>query len=109
MIKAKHILTCALFALPVVTTGLITGCAATAHQESTGQYLDSSALTAKVKAKFLADKSVKSLPITVNTYKNVVQLSGFVDNTFQKQRAVAIARSVPGVKQVNDAIVVKKY
>jgi osmotically-inducible protein OsmY len=84
------------------------GCASSNQSESTGQYIDSSALTMKVKAKLLADDSVKSLPITVKTYKDVVQLSGFVNNQYQKNRADEIARSVPGVKDVQDSLIIKR-
>lgn len=86
---------------------VLVGCASTPHHESTGQYIDSSALTLKVKTKLLEDKKVKSLPITVNTYDNVVQLSGFVDTQYQKDRAERIARSVEGVTSVKDNLVVK--
>lgn len=87
----------------------ITGCTATHKQESTGQLIDSSAITTKVKAELLADPDVKSLPIKVKTYKSTVQLSGFVDSMQQKQRAVAIASNVPGVRSVQDSLVVKRH
>jgi osmotically-inducible protein OsmY len=84
------------------------GCASTSQNESTGQYIDSSALTMKVKTKLLSDDSVKSLPITVKTYKDIVQLSGFVDNQYQKNKADEIARSVPGVRDVQDSLIIKR-
>lgn len=88
---------------------MLTSCASANRQESTGQYFDSSVITTKVKSKLLADKQIKSLPITVNTYKNTVQLSGFVDTRAQKARAVDIARSVVGVNYVKDSLVVKPH
>ena len=92
----------------VISSALILGgCVSTYKEESTGQYFDSSTITMKVKANLLADKQVKSLPITVNTYKNVVQLSGFVDNQIQKDRAEEIARNVKGVRGVNDSLIIK--
>jgi len=91
----------------LVASGLIAGCANMKTQESTGQFIDSTVLTTKVKAKLVTDNSVKSLPITVKTYKNTVQLSGFVDNYSQKRQAVAVAKSVEGVQEVEDALVVK--
>ena len=110
MLKPKlAALSLALVALPLAGVTMLSGCASTAHQESAGQYVDSSVITAKVKAKLLADKSVKSLPITVNTFRNTVQLSGFVDNSYQKQRAVELARSVEGVADVQDSLVIKKH
>ncbi len=96
-----------LIATPVSAV-LLTSCSPAHKQESTGQYIDSSVITAKVKSKLLADKAVKGLAIKVNTYKNVVQLSGFVDTYQQKYRAVEITRNVPGVAAVQDFIVVKK-
>jgi osmotically-inducible protein OsmY len=90
-----------------ITGALITSCASTASQESTGQYVDSSAVTMKVKADLLANKEVKSLPITVNTYKDGVQLSGYVDNAYQKAKAGDIASRVKGVKSVDNALIVK--
>jgi len=114
MIKSKLALTCLLASLPVVgASTMISACAPTQHQESTGQYVDSSTITVKIKSKLLADKNVKSLPITVKTYKNTVQLSGFVDNAQQKAEAVAIANQVVNSQGgdvnyvVKDSLVVK--
>lgn len=76
-------------------------------QETTGQYVDSSALTVKVKAKLMADDTVKSLPITVNSYKGVVQLAGFVDDQQQIKQAIKVAKTVEGVKQVKDCLLIK--
>lgn len=76
-------------------------------QESAGEFVDSTVLTTKVKALLLADEYVKALPITVKTYKNIVQLSGFVDNRGQEDRAVEIATNVPGVLAVHDALIIK--
>ena len=92
----------------LVSIGLV-GCTSTQHQESTGQFIDSATITAKVKANLLTDKTVKSLPITVKTYKHTVQLSGFVNNSYQKQRAVAIAKDIAGVESVEDSLVIKKH
>jgi len=89
-----------------VTTGLV-GCASTPKQESAGQYIDSSAITAKVKANLVADSEISSLPISVETYKGNVQLSGFVKSYEQKRRAVQAAQSVPGVVSVKDSLVVR--
>lgn len=98
-----------LIALPLlISGGLIASCSTAHHQESTGQFVDGTVITTKVKAKLLADEDVNGLPITVKTYKNVVQLSGFVNNNFQKNRAVALARSVEGVSAVEDSLIIKK-
>lgn len=84
------------------------GCTSSQTQESTGQFVDSSAVTVKVKAALLKDDKIKSFPITVNTYKNGVQLSGYVNSPYQKVRAGEIARSVEGVQEVDNAIIVKR-
>jgi hyperosmotically inducible protein len=84
-----------------------TGCAATATRESTGEYVDDSTITAKVKADLIGDDTVKAHQITVETYKGIVQLSGFVDTSEQKDRAEEIAKNVPGVKDVTNNITVK--
>lgn len=106
-LKIQYLIPATLLSFVLISPVLLTGCASTPKQESTGQFIDSSALTLKVKSKFLTDKSIKSLPITVNTYNNVVQLSGFVDNQQQKNRAVFLARHVKGVASVRDNLLIK--
>ena len=83
------------------------GCAGTPTKESTGEYVDDSTITAKVKEAFLADKVVKTFQIDVNTFKGVVQLAGFVDNSDQKAAAARDAASVRGVTDVQNHISVK--
>ena len=78
----------------------VTGCASTAKQESTGEYLDDSVITNKVKAAILNDSALKVMQINVETFKGVVQLSGFVDSKAMAARAVEVARGVAGVKSV---------
>ena len=81
---------------------IMTSCASTPHQESAGQYIDNSAITTEVKSALLTDPNVKSFPITVNTYKGVVQLSGFVETAAEAKRAGEIASSVQGVRMVKN-------
>ena len=83
------------------------GCAGTRTQESTGEYIDNSAVTAKVKAALVDDPSVSAMQVKVKTFKGVVQLSGFVDTPQQKQRAEEIARGIDGVREVQNNISVK--
>lgn len=83
------------------------GCTSTPTQESTGQYIDSSVVTSKVKTKLLEDSVTTGFDISVKTYKGVVQLSGFVDNAQEKHRAEELARSVAGVKGVRNDLVIK--
>lgn len=87
---------------------LTSACTSTRHSESTGQYVDSSAITLKVKAALLKDPIIKSLPITVNSYKNTVQLSGFVENREQELRAVELTKQVSGVYTVKDDLLIQR-
>ena len=94
----------------LVCVGLITafmGCAATQKHESTGQYVDDSAITTKVKAAILDEPGLKTLQINVKTYKGEVQLSGFVDSTQSVRKAGEVAGSVAGVTKVRNDLVVK--
>lgn len=86
---------------------LITGCAATATSQSTGEYIDDAAITAKVKAALIRDPIVPALEVGVDTYKGVVQLNGFVDTADEKMRAEQIARNIPGVVAVQNKLTVK--
>jgi len=71
-------------------------------KESTGEYVDDSYITTKVKAAILNEKTLKSSEINVETFKGVVQLSGFVNSRSDINRAVEVARSVKGVKSVKN-------
>lgn len=84
------------------------GCASTATQEGTGEYFDDSVITAKVKAEIFNDASLKSSEINVETFKGVVQLSGFVNSQADINRAVAVARTVKGVSSVKNNMLVKQ-
>ena len=86
----------------------ITACGATSTSESTGEYLDSSATTAKVKGRLVDMLGAKAaMSIKVRTYKNNVQLSGFVNNNIIKDRAGIIADNTFGVKEVINNLIVK--
>ncbi|MDI3510940.1 MAG: hypothetical protein PWQ61_1705 [Betaproteobacteria bacterium] len=80
----------------------VVACASTATQESTGQYMDDTAITAKVKTAIFNDASLKSAEIKVETFKGVVQLSGFVNSEADINRAVSVARGIAGVKSVKN-------
>lgn len=100
----------ALAALCLSGLGMValqSGCAATATKESTGEYIDDSTITTKVKAAFIHDDKVKSFDVSVETFKGIVQLSGFVDTSEQKSRAGEVARGVTGVREVKNNITVK--
>jgi osmotically-inducible protein OsmY len=83
-------------------------CASTSNQESTGEYVDDSVITTKVKSLLAADDFLKSFEIGVETYKGTVQLSGFVDSQKAIDTAVEITRSVKGVKSLKNNLSVKK-
>jgi osmotically-inducible protein OsmY len=85
----------------------LVACASTAKQSSTGEYVDDSVITTKVKAQLAADDFLKSFQIGVETYKGVVQLSGFVNSQKAVDKAVEIAKSVQGIKSVKNDLVVK--
>ena len=81
------------------------GCAGAGTR--TGQAIDDAAITTKVKSQMAADKDVSAMDVSVSTEKGVVRLSGVVNSTAEKTRAEEIARSVAGVKSVDNAIVVR--
>lgn len=83
------------------------GCASTPTQESTGQYFDDSVLTTKVKAALVNDTTVSALNVKVDTFKGIVQLSGFVKSAAQRDTAVELARAIPGVQMVKDDILIR--
>lgn len=78
------------------------GCASTQKQEGTGEYVDDSVVTTKVKAAILNEPSLSSAEINVETFKGVVQMSGFVNSRADITKAVEIARGVKGVNSVKN-------
>lgn len=80
----------------------VLGCASTSTQEGTGEYIDDTVITSKVKSAIYGEPSLKSVEINVETFKGVVQLSGFVSSTAAEYKAVEIAHSVKGVKSVKN-------
>lgn len=88
-------------------TAAFLGCAATQTRESTGQYVDNSVITTKVKAAIFEDPTLKMLQINVKTYDTKVQLSGFVDSAQNAAKAGEIAKGVPGVGSVQNDLMVK--
>ena len=92
----------------VLSTGFfVGGCASTSTRDSTGEYVDDAVITTKVKSALLGDEAVKSFAISVETMKNVVQLSGFVNTEAQKQAAGKDAAAVAGVQRVHNNLIVK--
>jgi osmotically-inducible protein OsmY len=80
----------------------IVGCASTAKQESTGQYVDDTAITTKVKAAIFNEPTLKSAEINVETFKGRVQLSGFVNSQGDINKAVAVTQAITGVTSVKN-------
>ena len=80
----------------------VAGCASTQKQEATGEYVDDSVITTKVKAAILNEPSLSSAEINVETFKGIVQLSGFVNSRADINKAAVVARSVGGVKSVKN-------
>ena len=102
----KRIHLFAKFFLAVLLVSLL-GCASTSTQEGTGEYIDDAVITTKVKAEIFQDASLKSSEINVETFKGVVQLSGFVNSQADINKAVEIARTVKGVKSVKNSMHLK--
>ena len=80
----------------------VLGCAGTSKQASTGEYIDDSVITTKVKTAIFNEPTLKSAEINVETFKSVVQLSGFVSTQANIYKAVEVARGVGGVKSVKN-------
>ncbi len=101
-----------LASLTVIAGGLAvaqlnTGCAGTTTRESTGEYIDDATISTKVKAALVKDPVVKAVDVKVDTFKGVVQLSGFVDTNDQRAQAERIAASTAGVQSVKNNIQLK--
>ncbi|NPU83829.1 MAG: BON domain-containing protein [Syntrophaceae bacterium] len=103
--KKRNIIISFLVLLMLIVT--FAACASTPIKESTGEYIDDSVITTKVKSLLSEDDFLKSFQISVETYKGTVQLSGFVDSEKAVNIAGQIAHSVRGVKSVNNNLIVK--
>jgi hyperosmotically inducible protein len=103
--KKRNIVIHCLVLLMLITT--FVACASTRTRESTGEYVDDSVITTKVKALLADDDFLKSFQISVETYKGIVQLSGFVNSQQAVDKAGQIARSVQGVNSVKNDLNVK--
>jgi hypothetical protein len=86
----------------IVFVAMALGCASTTKKEGTGEYVDDTVITTKVKAAIFNEPTLKSAEINVETFKGVVQLSGFVSSAANETLAVQVARNVAGVKSVKD-------
>lgn len=104
MFKKNYILTLVISICLVV---LLLACTSTRKQESTGEYIDDSVITTNVKAAILEDSSLKVFQISVETFKGVVQLSGFVDSPEKIARAGLVTSGVKNVVSVKNDLIVK--
>lgn len=102
--RIAHRISTILSSLLVVT---LVACAPSSKHASTGQYIDDTMITGKVKAALVADPQLKATEINVETYKGTVQLSGFVSAPEEIPKAVQLARGIEGVKAVKNDMVVK--
>jgi osmotically-inducible protein OsmY len=103
--KKRNIVIHCLVLLMLIAT--FAACASTPKQESTGEYVDDSVITTKVKSLLATDDFLKSFQIGVETFKGTVQLSGFVASQQAVDKAGEIARSVKGVTSVKNDLIVK--
>ncbi len=85
----------------------VVGCASTSTQEGTGEYVDDSVITTKVKTAIFNEPTLKSAEINVETFKGVVQMSGFVNSQADINKAVELARGIAGVTSVKNDMRVK--
>ena len=104
----KSILTAAVATALVATLATTSGCAVTRNQETVGAYVDDTALTTRVKAKFAADATVSAMSIGVETLKGTVQLSGFAKSHEERLMVEKLARETSGVVAVRNDIAVRQ-
>jgi osmotically-inducible protein OsmY len=90
-----------------LSLSMLGACASTSRSEGTGQYVDDTVITTKVKAAVLNEPSLKSAEINVETFKGRVQLSGFVSSRSDIDKAVSLARNISGVTSVTNDMVLK--
>ena len=100
--------TIAIAAMAGATLVIATGCSVALKQETVGEYVDGSAVTAAVKAKLAEDPNTSAMSINVKTIEGgIVQLSGFAKSQAEKDRAGQLARDVKGVSEVRNSLIVK--
>ena len=107
--KIRNTTLAATLALSLAAAGVLVlpGCAVSRGQESTGAYIDDSAITADVKGSFASSKEVDAMAISVETMKGEVMLAGFAKNATERSKAESIARNTKGVKSENNSNVVR--
>lgn len=91
----------------VFVAGAVVGCAGNSQTDSTGEYLDDTVISSKVRAEIIGDEQLSIFDISVEVFKGDVQLSGFVDSEAMKTRAGTLVRNVKGVNAVHNNLVIK--
>jgi osmotically-inducible protein OsmY len=95
------------FLVILIMIAAFAACASTPKQEGTGEYIDDSVITTKIKTQLATDDFLKSFQISVESRKGIVQMSGFVDSQKAVDKAGQIARGVEGVKSIRNDLIVK--
>jgi len=108
MAKHSTVASVAAWMLAALLGAAVAGCTSTPTQQSAGQAIDDGVVTAKVKAALVEDPLTKAHHINVETFKGQVQLSGYVESDEARNRALQVAKDVEGVKNVKDAMQVRK-
>ena len=93
--------------ISLVFAASLAGCSSTPYRESTGEFFDSSLITAKVKSKLIDDRITGGFSIKVSTYKGVVYLIGYVNSDHEKNHAATIVSKIDGVKGIENSLVVR--
>jgi steroid 5-alpha reductase family enzyme len=107
MKKRNIVIHCLRFLVLLILIATLAACASTSTRESTGEYVDDSVITTKVKSLLAADDFLKSFEISVESFKGTVQLSGFVNSQKAVDKAVEIVNSVKGVTSIKNDLIVK--
>lgn len=93
--------------LAIILSLFLAACAGTANESSTGEYIDDTVLTSRVKSALLNDPDVSGLTVNVESFKGTVQLSGFVKTVAERNKALKLARAVNGVKRIKNDILIR--
>ena len=91
----------------LLVAAALAGCAGSAKQQSTGEFIDDATISAKIKTRLFEDPVTSGFAIKVDSFKGTVQLSGFVSSEKERQRAEEIARAVRGVREVRNDLIPK--
>ena len=91
----------------VMFVTILAACAATPVRESTGEFIDDALITTKIKSQLAGDDIMRAFQISVETFRGIVQLSGFVNSQMDVERADEIATNVNGVRSIKNNLIVK--